>query len=148
MYNHNHSAEHKKQLETMKKIEGYIIISINGLEKGSDRVSIVTTNGTLTMYHLADCGEEVSLDDFEGDLSDLVGKVVVSAEVVIDPETGDPNHEKIVKNHPRSDDSETWTFYTIRTTGGDLWMRWFGTSNGYYSEYAEVSFTEPDGLYS
>jgi hypothetical protein len=26
--------------------------------------------------------------------------------------------------------------------------RWFGSSNGYYSEYAEVSFTEPDGLYS
>ena len=148
MYNHNHSAEQKKQLEMMKKIEGYTILSISGLKKGSNSVSIVTTNGTLTMYNFGDHWEEVLLDDFEGDLSDLIGKVVVSAEVVIDPETGDPNYEKIVKNHPRSDDSETWTFYTIRTTGGDLWMRWFGSSNGYYSEYAEVSFTEPDGLYS
>ena len=147
-YNRFADTRHSEQLETMKKIEGYTILSINGLEKGSDSVSIITTNGTLTMYHLADCCEVVSLNDFEGDVTNLIGKVVVSAEVVINPEVEDSSYEKIAENDTDMYDSGTWTFYTIRTTGDDLWMRWLGTSNGYYSEYVAVEFTEPDGLYS
>jgi hypothetical protein len=136
MNNYNRFADirHSEQLETMKKIEGYTILSINGLEKGSDSVSIITTNGTLTMYHLADCCEVVSLNDFEGDVSNLIGKVIVSAEVVINPEVEDSSYEKIAENDPDIYDSGTWTFYRFATIKGYVNIRWYGSSNGYYSE--------------
>jgi hypothetical protein len=41
-------------------------------------------------------------------------------------------------------ESMTWTFYKFRTTGGDLWVRWLGESNGYYSERVTVTWTDVD----
>ena len=38
------------------------------------------------------------------------------------------------------DDSFTWTFYRFATARGYVTIRWYGSSNGYYSE--EVTFEE------
>lgn len=109
---------------------GKTIKDIQGLEKESSRVCIVTEDGCeYALYHDQGCCETVTLNDYEGDAEDLRGAIVTSAEAVVSA-GGDPA--------PEYPDSWTWTFYKIETSKGGLFMRWLGESNGYYGE--EVSF--------
>lgn len=81
------------------------------------------------MRHINDCCEYVILESITGDLEDIIGAEIFVAE------------ERTNKDLPPiepCDYSYTWTFYTIRTIKGTFDMRWFGTSNGCYSE--EVDF--------
>jgi len=86
------------------------------------------------MYHDQNCCESVWLDDVVGDWQDVIGEPILIAEVVTNRNTDDPEPTSAVY----TDDSHTWTFYTIRTNRGTVTLRWYGTSNGYYSE--DVSF--------
>ena len=109
---------------------GKKISSVNGLEQYSEEVFVNTECGSKYMFHHEqDCCESVTLNDFEVGTNDLSGALIISAEESTnsDDSTGvdDP-------------DSFTWTFYKIETTKGEIWMRWLGESNGYYSE--SVSF--------
>ena len=97
---------------------------------GNDRATITTDRGTLVMVHYEDRCESVQVDDVVGDINDLVGGVVVSFEEV----------EGDLPATDRYDVSHTWTFYNIRTTKGDVTIRWYGTSNGYYSESVDVEW--------
>ena len=83
------------------------------------------------MYHNQDCCESVSIDEIIGDLDDLIGIPILDAreENNIDK----PQRDKY-------DESFTWTFYIIATIKGTVTLRWYGSSNGYYSE--SVDFTQ------
>lgn len=81
---------------------------------------------TWRMYHDQDCCESVSIEDIAGDLNDLIGSPLVEAEEV---ESFDE-----IPIPDFADCSCTWTFYKFRTAKGSVTIRWFGTSNGYYSE--------------
>lgn len=103
---------------------GKTIKSITGLVKDSEEVRIFTVCGNeYLLYHAQDCCEQVYLADFEGDIDDLVGSLIISSEEVIK-----------VAEPPEVCEYGTWTFYKIETSKGGLWMRWLGESNGYYSE--------------
>ncbi|MBH3729025.1 hypothetical protein I5M03_27990 [Pseudomonas aeruginosa] len=106
---------------------GKTIKQITGLEAGSDSVYFECEDGSLfRMYHQQDCCESVSIDDIEGDESDLVGQPLVVAEEVSSEDFPAPPGDYV--------ESYTWTFYRLATAKGFVVIRWLGESNGYYSE--------------
>jgi hypothetical protein len=76
-------------------------------------------------YHSQDCCESVYIESVVGDLDDLVGVPLLHSEEVSSDDEG-----------PLSEwtDSYTWTFYKFATIKGYVDVRWYGSSNGYYSE--------------
>ena len=84
------------------------------------------------MAHCQDCCESVQIEDICGDLQDLMGSPIISAE----ESCSNKNPEDI--KLPDYQYSFTWTFYRIATAKGLVVIRWYGESNGYYSE--EVQF--------
>ncbi len=99
-----------------------------------DRISFISEEGRqFLMYHSQNCCESVYIEDVAGDLQDLVGSPIVMAEA-IDYEPPARSPDDYVP------ESETWTFYKLATVKGYVTVRWYGTSNGYYSE--SCSFSE------
>jgi hypothetical protein len=116
---------------------GKTILSIN---KQEDRIEFICEDElsilknvfiAYVMHHNQDCCETVCIEDINGDLDDLIGTPVLQAEERISSE----NPEDFTKNNPDEyQDSFTWTFYHLATIKGYVTIRWYGESNGYYSE--------------
>lgn len=96
-----------------------------------DQIIFTTECGRkFKQYHEQDCCESVDIDDICGELSDLLGSEILLAEEVTNS-TDDPKEGA---------DSFTWTFYKLSTIKGSVTIKWYGESNGYYSE--SVDFEE------
>lgn len=107
------------QGKTLKRVE----------QKGEDQIEFETEDGReFSLYHSQDCCETVVVESITGDLADLVGTPILLAEEA--SSTDDPPGYK----HEYQPESQTWTFYKLRTIKGSVDIRWHGTSNGYYSE--------------
>lgn len=88
------------------------------------------------------------IEDITGDLDDLIGTPIIKA--TEDSSTDDVIPTNVIDKLPQAhvvkfvaqkltgekdmDDSHTWTFYNIATIKGYVTIRWYGSSNGYYSE--------------
>ena len=110
-----------------KELVGKTLVSVE-TNKEMDEITFITNEGEkFLMYHSQDCCESVSIEDINGDLEDLIGKPILLAEEV----TSEENPEGVTKEYQ---DSFTWTFYKLATIKGYVDIRWYGESNGYYSE--------------
>ena len=112
------------------------ILSRIDVNKANDEIIFVEDSGKkYRMYHDQNCCESVSIEDICGNLDDLIGSPIIRASEDSNSET----HPKgfIPEYEP---DSFTWTFYNIATAKGHVTIRWYGESNGYYSE--SVDFEE------
>lgn len=111
--------------------------TITHIERKGDEELIFTCSngGVYRMYHEQSCCESVVLEDVIGELESLLNSPILRAE------------ERTNKAEVRGDGyispSLTWTFYELATLQGAVTLRWFGSSNGYYSE--EVDFEKVNG---
>ena len=105
------------------------------ISDGKDVMRLVSDDGVVyEFYHDQDCCEHVEIIDVIGDLDDLVGQPIYMAEEVT---YKDHDPDDVVKPEDSYQESYTWTFYKFATVKGYVTVRWYGSSNGYYSE--EVS---------
>lgn len=104
----------------------------------NEELVFTTTDGEeFKLYHDQSCCENVTVEDISGDLSDLVGSPILQAE----ESTSDTNPPDFAApEYQDSFTSFTWTFYKFATQKGYVTIRWYGSSNGYYSE--SVSFAK------
>jgi hypothetical protein len=112
-------------MEGIEHLRGQTIMSIEGAEPRSERIVFTLTDGRrFLMWHDQDCCEGVDVEDVAGDVADLLGSPILLAE------------ESTSEVGPKDDydESFTWTFYKLATVKGDVTIRWYGQSNGYYSE--------------
>ena len=96
-----------------------------------DVIYFVTKHGTFALYHYQACCEDVFIDDICGDLSDLIGEPILLAEAASNSDLPPPDG---------GSSSHTWTFYKISTIKGSVTIRWYGESNGCYSESVDFAF--------
>jgi hypothetical protein len=97
-------------------------------KEGEEPIDFLCSDGThYRMCHSQDCCESVSIDQITGDIADLLDTPILAAE----ESTSDENPPGVTKQYQ---DSFTWTFYKLATIKGHVDIRWYGESNGYYSE--------------
>lgn len=119
----------------LKDLVGLTLASVSG-GVGDDELVFTTTEGRVFCFHHSqDCCEQVSIESIVGDLEDLIGEPLLLAEEVT--HHGE-NPEGVTV--PDYQDSFTWTFYKFATRKGYVDVRWYGESNGWYSE--SVDFFE------
>ena len=107
-------------------------------QREDDEIVFETVDGRcFKLYHDHDCCESVTIEDVCGNLEDLVGLPLAMAEESTSDER--PKDKEPPRQRP---ESETWTFYRFATAKGYVTIRWWGRSNGYYSEavhFAEIT---------
>lgn len=115
-----------KNLEKFEDLRGHTLVSIKNT---GNTIEFELRDGSrYSLNHHQDCCESVSVEDVIGDLQDLVGSPLLMAEEATSSQN--PDGYKPCEYQ----DSFTWTFYKLATIKGYVTIRFYGESNGYYSE--------------
>lgn len=96
-----------------------------------DYIAFKSTDGdSYILKHLQDCCEHVYIESIDGDIEkDLPGQKILQAYKAVSSD--DPPDKAYYESY-------TWTFFVIRTNLDTFTIRFFGSSNGYYSEDADL----------
>lgn len=117
------------------------LIKVSGLVPGNDRIIFYCKDGTeILMYHNQDCCESVfieSVDSYENN-----DDIYTNCDWCIIEEVSNIDRDPMEDN----EESYTWTFYNVKTNKGYDTIRWYGSSNGYYSESVDFAAIS-DGEY-
>ena len=109
-------------------IRGMIFTSVR---QNGDFILFENDEWLVEIGHHQDCCEDVYIESLVGDLYDLINTPILVADertCNYDPPNG------------RNPVSYSWTFYCFASVKGYVDIRWFGSSNGYYGERANVYF--------
>ena len=128
---------------TMEDVNEHLksgLIKVDGLRKDNDQVYFHCKDGyTVLMYHEQDCCENVYLENVESE--DTGEDIYTNCDWCNIEEISNEEFDQVQVGTRLSewDDSFTWTFYKIRTNKGYDTLRWYGASNGYYSERVDFA---------
>jgi hypothetical protein len=112
-------------IETFEGLKGQTLTAV---ENTGEEIRFTLANGEqYELYHPQDCCESVYVEDVAGELDDLIGTPLLLVEEASNSDTPPPESDY-------SYESYTWTFYKLVTMKGAVTIRFFGSSNGYYSE--------------
>ena len=120
------AAPRPKPIKNFADLKGWTLKRAEYISK-NETIEFETTDGdTYALFHVDDCCESVTVESIVGEFDDLIGTPILLAE-----EAESPDSPPGCATHP---ESQTWTFYKLRTIKGSVDIRWHGTSNVYYSE--------------
>jgi hypothetical protein len=119
---------HKTKFESLL---GKTLESVEILD--STAIYFVCSDGEeFVQLHTQEEGEGVDIEDICGDIQQLIGSPIIRAE-----ESYEDLPAKPEDTWPF--DSCTWTFYRLENAKGVfVTIRWYGVSNGYYSESVDL----------
>ena len=119
----------KSEEREFAELKGKTLFEIIGNVGDGEMVFRSENGNQYELYHDQDCFESVLIEDIVGCIEDLLGTPILLAEEVIH-DSVNPDEVQI----PEWQDSFTWTFYKLSTIKGSVTIRWYGSSNGFYSE--------------
>lgn len=128
-----------RSVREFSELKGRCLYRVQRIDDEELRFYLTETH-YVRMYHEQDCCESVYIEDICGDLDDLVGAPLLEAEEVEDY-TRDP-----LGDHDDEYGSYTWTFYKFATRKGSVTVRWYGSSNGYYSERVDIEVVDGESV--
>jgi hypothetical protein len=128
------------------ELKGKVLSKIDKIDN-EELIFHLETGEKYKLYHSQDCCENVSIEDINGDLEDLIGTPILLAEEISNYE---PISEEDKKRTEEANEwgSCTWTFYKLATKNGYVDIRWYGESNGYYSEEVDFQKADKNGEFS
>ena len=119
----------------VSELLGKTLVAITGADEGNNEIIFECSDGSkYRMYHEQDCCESVLIEDICGYVNSLIGNPLTMAEDI-----------SSIMDNPAVDewtDSCTWTWYKFATVRGYVTIRWYGESNGYYSESVDFKKME------
>jgi hypothetical protein len=119
-------------MSEFSELVGKTLISVT---VGDDVIRFTCSDRSVyRQFHEQSCCEDVRVEDITGDIADVLHSQILVAEEVTNSEC-DPPGVKVATDYR---ESFTWTFYKLGTVKGGITIRWYGTSNGYYSERVEL----------
>lgn len=134
-------------MSEIKDLKGKVLIDIK-VDKEEQEIVFTTNDGEkFKMYHEQDCCEDVYIEDINGDINDLLNTPILVAEEVSGYK---PTTEEDIQKTKEADEygSCTWTFYKLATIKGYVDIRWYGESNGCYSESVDFIKADSEGNFS
>ena len=122
-----------KEWVEFSELKSKVVTKVDGSEGDYELVFYTEDGYRYSMYHEQECCESVSIESIVGDLNDLVGEEILVAEESTSSEN--PEGAEVSAEYQ---ESFTWTFYKLASRKGYVDIRWYGESNGYYSESVSI----------
>lgn len=131
----------------LTKILGQTPLEVE-MKEGEEVAVIRTVEGNeLLLQYEHDCCASCKIVQIDGDPKDLLGAPLVMAEVITGESLGfneDLDENGRDTSEDRWGDSHTWTFVKFATVKGYVTLRWYGSSNSYYSEEPTAYYNQAD----